>query len=92
MQWEQVWITVRDGTRLAADLYLPATDMPAPALLEALPYRKDDLTGESHADDYLRLRAEGGFAVCRLDVRGTGSSAGRATDEYPLSSSTTSPT
>ena len=58
---------------------------PAPALLEALPYRKDDLTGDSHADDYLRLRAEGGFAVCRLDVRGTGSSAGRATDEYPLS-------
>ncbi len=82
---EQVWITVRDGTRLAADLYLPATAWPAPALLEALPYRKDDLTGDSHADDYLRLRAEGGFAVCRLDVRGTGSSAGRATDEYPLS-------
>ncbi len=85
MQCEQVWITVRDGTRLAADLYLPASETPSPALLEALPYRKDDLTGESHADDYLRLRAEGGFAVCRLDVRGTGSSAGRATDEYPLS-------
>ena len=85
MQCEQVWITVRDGTRLAADLYLPDDPAPAPALLEALPYRKDDLTSESHAEDYLRLRAEGGFAVCRLDVRGTGSSAGRATDEYPLS-------
>ena len=85
MQCEQVWITVRDGTRLAADLYLPSTDHPAPAVLEALPYRKDDLTGDSHTHDYLRLRAEGGFAVCRLDVRGTGSSAGRATDEYPLS-------
>lgn len=83
MQCEQVWITVRDGTRLAADLYLPAASEPAPAVLEALPYRKDDLTGDSHADDYLRLRAEGGFAVCRLDVRGTGSSAGRAADEYP---------
>ena len=85
MQCEQVWITVRDGTRLAADLYLPSSPDPAPALLEALPYRKDDLTGDSHSDDYLRLRAEGGFAVCRLDLRGTGSSAGRATDEYPLS-------
>ena len=41
---EQVWITVRDGTRLAADLYLPRTGQPAAALLEALPYRKDDLT------------------------------------------------
>ncbi len=85
MQCEQVWITVSDGTRLAADLYLPTTGDAAPVLLEALPYRKDDLTSESHADDYLRLRAEGGFAVCRLDVRGTGSSAGRATDEYPVS-------
>ena len=75
---------MRDGTRLAADLYLPTTGKPAPAILEALPYRKDDLTGDSHSDDYLRLRAEGGFAVCRLDVRGTGSSAGRAVDEYPL--------
>jgi uncharacterized protein len=84
MQCEQVWITVRDGTRLAADLYLPADPAPAAVLLEALPYRKDDLTAESHSEDYLRLRAEGRFAVCRLDVRGTGSSAGRATDEYPL--------
>ena len=85
MLCEQVWITVRDGTRLAADLYLPDEGPPAPVLLEALPYRKDDLTSESHADDYRRLRSEGGFAVCRLDLRGTGSSAGRATDEYPLS-------
>jgi len=85
VQCEQVWITARDGTRLAADLYLPPSSAPAPVVLEALPYRKDDLTGESHADDYLRLRAEGGLAVCRLDVRGTGSSHGRATDEYPPS-------
>ncbi len=85
MRCEQEWITVRDGTRLAADLYLPSGQRRAPVLLEALPYRKDDLTSESHADDYRRLRSEGGFAVCRLDLRGTGSSAGRATDEYPLS-------
>ena len=85
MLCEQVWITVRDGTRLAADLYLPDDGPSAPVLLEALPYRKDDLTSDSHADDYRRLRSEGGFAVCRLDLRGTGSSAGRATDEYPLS-------
>ena len=56
MQCEQVWIAVRDGTRLAADLYLPNAAVSAPALLEALPYRKDDLTSESHAEDYLRLR------------------------------------
>ncbi|MGZ7087123.1 MAG: CocE/NonD family hydrolase, partial [Ilumatobacteraceae bacterium] len=85
MHCEPLWITVRDGTRLAADLYLPIDAPAAPVLLEALPYRKDDLTAESHTDDYLRLRDEGGFAVCRIDLRGTGSSAGRATDEYPVS-------
>ena len=55
---------------------------PQPCLLEALPYRKDDLTS-SYAAGYRRLRDEHGYAVCRLDLRGTGSSAGDATDEYP---------
>ena len=32
--------------------------------------------------EYERLCEEGGFAVCRLDIRGTGSSEGIATDEY----------
>jgi predicted acyl esterase len=41
----------------------------------------DDLTA-SYASEYERLCAEGGFAVCRLDLRGTGSSTGVAADEY----------
>jgi hypothetical protein len=71
-----------DGARLAATLYLPPTDEPQPCLLEALPYRKDDLTS-SYRSEYLRLRDEFSYAVCRLDLRGTGSSEGVATDEYP---------
>ena len=55
---------------------------PQPCLLEALPYRKDDLTS-SYAEYLPQLRDEYGYAVCRLDLRGTGSSAGDATDEYP---------
>ena len=81
----------RDGRRrrLAATLYLPDEAAgPQPCLLEALPYRKDDLTS-SYAESYGRLRDEHGYAVCRLDLRGTGSSAGDATDEYPASSSPT---
>jgi putative CocE/NonD family hydrolase len=86
MMPDRIWITVRDGTRLAADLYMPPPGAArCPALLEALPYRKDDLTSMSHTEDYVRLSGEGGFVVCRLDVRGTGTSAGRATDEYPPS-------
>lgn len=83
---QRIWITARDGTRLAADLYEPPGAPPPggrPAVLEALPYRKDDLTASSHSEDYRRLVAEGGYTVCRLDLRGTGSSAGLATDEYP---------
>ncbi len=78
-----VRIPAPDGVALAATLYLPDPAAgPQPCLLEALPYRKDDLTS-SYAGGYLRMRDEFGYAVCRLDVRGTGSSGGNATDEYP---------
>ena len=70
-----------DGVALAATLYLPDTTDPQPCLLEALPYRKDDLTS-SYAASYERLRDRHGYAVCRLDLRGTGSSGGDALDEY----------
>jgi len=79
----EVRVPMRDGVELAATLYLPDPDRgPQPCLLEALPYRKDDLTS-SYADSYRRLRDEFGYAVCRVDVRGTGSSSGDPTDEYP---------
>jgi predicted acyl esterase len=79
---ERVFVPVRDGARLATTLYLPAGDQPAPCVLEALPYRKDDLTA-TYRPEYLRLRDEHALAVARVDVRGTGSSDGLATDEYP---------
>ncbi|HTW18702.1 MAG TPA: CocE/NonD family hydrolase [Mycobacteriales bacterium] len=78
---DRVWIPMRDGARLAASLFLPGGG-PAPAILEALPYRKDDLTA-GYRPEYVRLRDEHGYAVVRVDVRGTGSSTGVATDEYP---------
>ncbi len=77
-----VRIAMADGVELSASLFVPETGDPQPCLLEALPYRKDDLTS-SYAESYRRLRDEFGYAVCRLDLRGTGSSAGDATDEYP---------
>jgi uncharacterized protein len=79
------WIPIGDGVRLAASLYLPeaveAGDA-APVVLEALPYRKDDVTA-SYRAEYERLCAEYGYAEARADLRGTGSSEGVATDEYP---------
>jgi predicted acyl esterase len=79
----EVRITMPDGVHLAATLYLPDESVGAqPCLLEALPYRKDDLTS-AYSESYVALRDEHGYAVCRLDLRGTGSSEGDATDEYP---------
>jgi predicted acyl esterase len=80
MEERRAWLTMRDGTRLAARLWLPERT-PAPVVLEALPYRMDDLTS-SYASEYEELCERGGFAVCRLDIRGTGSSEGVAEDEY----------
>ena len=80
VEHRRAFITVADGTRLAARLWLP-DGSPRRSLLEALPYRMDDLTS-SYSAEYERLCEEGGLAVCRLDIRGTGSSSGLATDEY----------
>ncbi len=81
-----VRIPVRDGLELSANLWLPIpmADAPAervPAVLEMIPYRKDDWRW---AIDEARGRwlATRGYAFCRLDVRGTGSSPGIALDEY----------
>jgi predicted acyl esterase len=78
---EHVYIPMADGVRLAATLYRPDGEGPWPAILEALPYRKDDITA-SYRPEYARLAAAG-YVMCRLDVRGTGSSEGIAEDEYP---------
>jgi predicted acyl esterase len=83
MSPREIRIPMDDGVELAASLYLPPeSNGPQPCLLEALPYRKDDLTS-GYSDEYARLCDEYGYAVCRLDLRGTGSSGGDATDEYP---------
>ncbi len=82
MREQEVRIPVRDGSWLAATLYLPGDAAgPQPCLVEALPYRKDDLTS-SYAGTYRTLCEEHQYAVARIDVRGTGSSPGDAVDEY----------
>ncbi len=72
-----------DGARLAARLWLPvaARDIPVPAVLEYLPYRKRDGTRER--DNTLHSYFAGhGYASIRVDMRGSGDSDGILTDEY----------
>ncbi len=74
-------IPARDGTTLRADVYLPdRDDGPWPTVVKYLPYRKDDLTAPRW--NVPVALAQHGIAAVRLDVRGTGSSEGLATDEY----------
>lgn len=75
-----VLIPMRDGIKLAADLIRPDGEGPFPAIVEYLPYRKDDVT--LSLNDAHHYFAERGFVGVRLDVRGTGGSEGVNTDEY----------
>jgi predicted acyl esterase len=81
----QRWIPMSDGVRLSATLYMPDATKPGekfPALLEYLPYRKDDSTA---ARDYPvhAWFAQHGYVSVRVDIRGFGTSEGVPTDrEY----------
>ncbi len=63
-------VEMRDGARLATDVYLPAGEGRWPALLTRLPYNKDNVA--PFARNLVRL----GYAVVAQDVRGTFASEG----------------
>ena len=80
---ENAWIPVPDGCRLAASIWLPedAEASPVPAILEYLPYRKDDSRAVRDST-YQPYFAGHGYAGVRVDMRGTGASDGILYDEY----------
>ena len=84
IELKEEWITMTDGTKLAADLYMPVSNNSKekfPVLLEYLPYRKDE---------HRKLRypvfsyfVKRGYVVVRVDIRGTGRSEGELVEyEY----------
>ena len=85
VRMENVWIPMKDGVRLAATLYMPdgaKAGEKFPAVLNYLPYRKDDSTaaGDYPTNAYFARR---GCVGARVDIRGFGSSEGRPTErEY----------
>jgi uncharacterized protein len=80
---DPVWIPLKDGTRLAARIWLPvnAVASPVPAILEYLPYRRRDGTAERDALSHPYVAGHG-YACVRVDMRGSGDSDGVLTDEY----------
>jgi predicted acyl esterase len=85
LQIEKTSIPMKDGVRLAVTLYEPADlkhGARCPALLEYLPYRKDD---DEAARDYgtHTYFARRGYVSARVDIRGFGASEGTPPDrEY----------
>jgi predicted acyl esterase len=76
---EHVWIPMKDGVRLAADLYMPVGGKPGekfPAIFKYDPYRKDDnedIIEECALAKYFVAR---GYVSACVDIRGTGQSEG----------------
>jgi hypothetical protein len=72
-----------DGCRLAARIWLPeeAEEVPVPAILEYVPYRKNDglVLRDAPIHHYF---AGHGYASVRVDLRGSGDSEGILEDEY----------
>jgi putative CocE/NonD family hydrolase len=80
---DDVWIPLADGTRLAARIWLPedADAQPVPALLEYIPYRKNDWTAIRDATLHAYFAGHG-YGSVRVDIRGSGESDGILLDEY----------
>ena len=74
---------MQDGVRLSARIWLPedAEQDPVPAILEYIPYRKDDATAVRDAGIHPYFAGHG-YASVRVDLRGSGDSEGILLDEY----------
>ena len=82
-EWD-VRVPVRDGIELSANIWRPMPQPGSagtrfPAILELIPYGKDNWRRnvDLGRGEYFARR---GYAFCRVDVRGTGSSGGVALD------------
>ena len=80
---ENEWIALKDGTRLAARIWMPvdAEKSAVPVVWEYIPYRKRDF--ERHRDTaWAEAFVPYGFAFVRVDIRGSGDSDGVLLGEY----------
>lgn len=88
-QQQAVYVPMRDGVRLAVDVHLPAGRAPTarhPALLELTRYWRSRVDARGQPRDSLdaldRHFLAHGYAVVKVDVRGSGASFGWRAAEY----------
>ncbi|MBL3700194.1 CocE/NonD family hydrolase [Leucobacter luti] len=80
---EHARIPLSDGVELAARVWIPGdlAESSVPAVLEYIPYRKNDMTAGRDQTIHPEF-ARAGYASVRVDLRGAGDSTGIMTDEY----------
>jgi predicted acyl esterase len=74
---ETVWVTMRDGARLATDLYCPPVHR-SPAILIRTPYGR----GNDRLIAAFQALARSGYVIVSQDCRGTGESEPDSWDYY----------
>lgn len=81
---ENEWIPVADGTRLAVRVFLPedAVRHPVGAILDYHAYRRRTSPMRQQDEAVGAWLVPRGFALVRVDVRGSGESDGVVTNEY----------
>jgi putative CocE/NonD family hydrolase len=72
-------VTMRDGVRLSADVYLPPRDEPVPAILVRTPYNNSD----AYYTDQARFFVGHGYAFVVQDCRGRFDSEGEFRPWFP---------
>jgi putative CocE/NonD family hydrolase len=81
MTEDPVWVVLADGTRIAATVWRPRTDVPVPVVVEMIPYRRRDRTVFRDLEIHPYIAGHG-VASVRFDLRGSGDSDGILADEY----------
>lgn len=69
--WD-VPIPMRDGVKLAANVYFPESNGPWPVILNRTPYGKDTALRAKRVEPFIKA----GYVVVHVDVRGRGNSEG----------------
>jgi hypothetical protein len=78
---DNIFIPVRDGAKLSARIWRAESDTPIPAIIEYIPYRKNDVKAVRDSMIHPYFSAHG-YASVRVDLRGSGESDGLLRDEY----------
>ena len=69
-------VSMRDGTKLATNVWRPDVGKPVPALLVRNPYGKQDLAAYTFTSPSIFKLVEAGYAIAVQDTRGTFASEG----------------